>query len=197
MSRFYLGDHSDSLPEAVELAQPVTGYVGPIAITLDPARIGRRYLLRADLAILQMIKEQLGKRPIYFAGSTGDYADRMGLGPYLVTEGLVRRLEPRPVVAGNGVVPVRGLGFVNIARTRALAFDVYRGGETAARRRPRGWVDLASQNSLLPYALMYDTLAAGLQATEPALALRAARLRDAILANTSFTFDAAAAPRGS
>ena len=62
-------------------------------------------------------------------------------------------------------------------RTKALAFGVYRGGETAARRRPRGWVDLASQNSLLPYAVIYDTLASALATRDPQTAARAATLR--------------------
>src|SRR2546422_522776 len=84
MSRFYLGDAADTLPDYIPLAQPVTGYLGPIAVQLDPARLGRPYLLRSDLAVLQIIKDELGKRPIYFSTSTGNYADQLGLSPYLV-----------------------------------------------------------------------------------------------------------------
>src|SRR2546422_5046367 len=77
MSRFYLGDAADTLPDYIPLAQPVTGYLGPIAVQLDPARLGRPYLLRSDLAVLQIIKDELGKRPIYFSTSTGNYADQL------------------------------------------------------------------------------------------------------------------------
>jgi hypothetical protein len=65
-------------------------------------------------------------------------------------------------------------------------FGVYRGGETAARPRPRGWIDVASQNSLVGYAFAYDTIAAALGESDPARAARAVALRDAILANTTY-----------
>ena len=64
------------------------------------------------------------------------------------------------------------------------------GGETAARPRPRGWVDVPSQNSLFGYVFVYDTIAAALREREPALALRAGALRDAILANTTYALPA-------
>src|SRR2546427_3863046 len=186
MSRFYLGDAADTLPDYIPLAQPATGHLGPIAVSLDPGRLGRPYLMRSDLAVLQIIKDELGKRPIYFSTSTGDYADRLGLSPYLIGEGLVRRLAPRPVTASDGVQLLQGRGFVNVPRSAALLFGVYRGGETAARPRPRGWVDVQSQNSLLGYVFAYDTIAAALRESDPARAGRAVALRDAILANTTY-----------
>ena len=183
--RDYYRGETDTLPDYVMLEHPATGALGPVHVTVDPQRVGRPYLERADLLVLQIIKDQEGgtRRPIYFATSTGNYADKLGLTAYLLSEGLVRHLRPQPVTASASVVPVQGLGFVDIERTKALAFGVYRGGETAARRRPRGWVDLASQNSLLPYAVIYDTLASALATRDPQTAARAATLRDAILAN--------------
>jgi len=147
---------------------------------------GRPYLERAELAVLQIIKDQVGKRPIYFSASTGNYGDRLGLGAYLVSEGLVRRVLERPVVPSDSVRLLPNRGFVNVPRTSALAFGVYQGGEPAARPRPRGWVDVPSQNSLLGYVFVYDTIAAALAGRQPALAARAAQLRDAILANTTY-----------
>jgi len=190
MRRHYLPESRDTLPPYALLAQPARGYLGPIDVTLDPRALKRGYLERADLAVLQIIKDRLGERPIYFSASTGSYADQLGLSPYLVGEGLVRRVVPRPLVAGDSVRLVEGRGFVNIPRTRALAFDVYRGGETAARTRPRGWVDVPSQNSLFGYVFVYDTIAAALREREPALAARAVALRDAILANTTYALPA-------
>ncbi|PYO67998.1 MAG: hypothetical protein DMD69_08160 [Gemmatimonadetes bacterium] len=190
MSRYYLREPADTLPPYAPLAQPITGYLGPIEVTVDPRALGRPYLERSDLAVLQIIKDQLGKRPIYFSTSTGNYADQLGLSPYLLGEGLVRRVVPRTVTPSDTVRLVPGRGFVNIPRTRALAFDVYSGGETAARPRPRGWVDVPSQSNLFGYAFVYDTIAAVLREREPALALRAGELRDAILANTTYTLPA-------
>ena len=186
MDRYYLGAPADTLPEYLPLPQPVVGYLGPIAVRLDPAALGRPYLLRSDLVVLQIIKDQLGKRPIYFAGSTGNYAEQLGLTPYLVGEGLVRRLEPRAVVATDGVRRLDQRGFVNVPRSVALGFGVYRGGEAAGRPRPRGWIDEPSQNSLAAYIFAYDTIAAALRERDSSLAARAIALRDAILANTTY-----------
>src|SRR3989449_10984535 len=139
MSRYYLGSPADTLPDYIPLAQPVTGYLGPIAVQLDPRTLGRPYLMRSDLAVLQIIKDELGKRPIYFSTSTGNYADQLGLSPYLVGEGLVRRLVPRPVAVGGGVWRVEGRGFVDVPRAAARLFGVGRGGGAAPPPRPRGW----------------------------------------------------------
>src|SRR5205807_4039611 len=130
MRRYYLPESRDTLPLYALLEQPARGYLGPIDVTLDPRALRRGYLERTDLAVMQNIKDRLGERPIYFSASTGSYADQLGLSPYLVGEGLVRRVVPRPVTPGDSVRLVEGRGFVNIPRTRALAFDVYRGGET-------------------------------------------------------------------
>src|SRR5213596_4035425 len=190
MDRYYLEDPADSLPAYVALSQPVTVRLGPIDVGLDPRTLGRPYLMRSDLAVLEIVKDQLGKRPVYFSTSTGNYPDQLGLSPYLVGEGLVRRVVARPVAPSDTVRLVEGRGFVNVPRSKALAFDVYSGGETAARPRPRGWVDVPSQSNLFGYAFVYDTIAAVLREREPALALRAGELRDAILANTTYTLPA-------
>ncbi|MGH7519987.1 MAG: glycosyltransferase family 117 protein [Gemmatimonadales bacterium] len=186
MSRYYLKGPADTLPQYILLDRPATGAVGPIQMTLDPRALGRPYLGRSDLAVIQIIKDQLGRRPIYFSSSTGNIPDQLGLAPYLLSEGLVRRVMPAPVTANDSIRLVQGRGFVNVPRSRKLAFDVYRGGEAAARPRPRGWVDAPSQNSLFGYVLVYDTIATVLREGDPALATRATALRDAILANTSY-----------
>jgi len=186
MERYYLENPSDSLPAYVALPQPVTVRLGPIDVALDPRALGRPYLMRSDLAVLEIIKDRLGRRPIYFSTSTGRYAGQLGLSRYLVGEGLVRRVAPAPVVPSDSIRLVAGRGFLNVPRTRALASGVYQGGETAARPRPRGWVDVPSQNSLFGYVFLYDTIAAAVHDREPALAARAVELRDAILANTTY-----------
>lgn len=190
MTGYNLASPGDTLPEFLPLGQAATGYLGPITVRLDPRVLGRPYLLRSDLAVLEIIKDQVGRRPIYFSTSTGPYADQLGLSSYLVGEGLVRRVLPRPVAASDSVRLLEGRGFVNVARTQTLAFGVYRGAATAARPRPRGWVDEPSQNSLLQYAVLYDTIAGAVREQNPALAVQAIQLRDAILANTSYALPA-------
>ncbi|HET8713715.1 MAG TPA: DUF2723 domain-containing protein [Gemmatimonadales bacterium] len=186
MSRSYLKGPADTLPPYVIIDQPVTGTVGPIQVTLDPEVLRRPYLGRSDLALLQIIRDQAGKRPIYFSSSTADIPDRMGLSPYLVNEGLVRRLMPAPVKETGDIRLLPGRGFVDVAKLRRQAFEVYRGGQASARPRPRRWVDKPSQNSLFGYVLVYDTIAAALRERDPALATHAIALRDSILANTTY-----------
>jgi len=186
MSRYYLNGPADTLPPYILLDQAATGAIGPIQVTIDPRVLRRPYLGRSDLAVLQIIKDQLGRRPIYFSSSTANIPDQMGLTPYLVSEGLVRRVMPAPVVANDSVRLMEGRGYVNVPRLKRLAFEVYRGGQASARPRPRGWVDTPSQNSLFGYVLVYDTIAAALREREPALATRAIALRDSILANTTY-----------
>jgi hypothetical protein len=186
MSRYYLRGAADTLPPYILIDKPMTGALASVQVTVDPQALGRPYLGRSDLAVLQIIRDQVGKRPIYFSTSTANIPDQLGLSAYLVNEGLVRRVMPAPVAQSDSVRLIGGRGFVNVARLKRLAFDVYRGGQASAWRRPRGWVDTPSQNSLFGYVLVYDTIAAALREREPALATQAIALRDSILANTTY-----------
>ena len=181
---------SDTLPEYAIIDSPVTGRLGPIDVGLDPAQLPTPgALARVDLALLQLIKENLGRRPIYFSGTTANYPDQLGLGPYLVTEGMVRRLRPSPVVPSDTVRWSQVLGrYVDVPRTTRLGFDVYHRAE-AARPRPGGWVDQPSQNSLLPYILTYGTIAEITRDSNPARSSEALALARAMLANTTYQFD--------
>ncbi|MGE5760200.1 MAG: DUF2723 domain-containing protein [Gemmatimonadota bacterium] len=181
---------TDTLPEYTPLAQVLTGALGPITVSLDPARLPvPGYLSRVDLALLEIVKEQLGRRPIYFSGTVGNYAEQLGLGRYLVTEGMVRRLLPAPVTASATVRPSALQGrYVDVPRTTRLGFEVYH-ASAAARARPRGWVDRASQNSLLSYIVTYDTIAELLQVSDPARSAQALAIARATMANTTYQFD--------
>ena len=183
---------TDTLPEVESVPQPVSGQLGPLSITLDPRSLPTPgYLTRIDLAIYEMIKEDQGKRPIYFSTTTADYGDRLGLSPYLVTEGMVRHLMSTPVVANDSIKlsPVQGR-LTNIPLTVTLAFDVYHGA-SAARFRPRGWVDGASQNILVPYIITYDTVAEALAKSDPKRAQQAYATAVAVLRNTRYQFQLA------
>ncbi len=140
----------DSLPEAMQV--PAEG-----GISFDSLRIkfGQDVLLRQDLATIFLIRDNMGKRPIFFSWSDGGYPDQtLGLTPYLVSHGFVRELEPRPVTASDSVKLSPGLGYLNLPRTEKLLQDVYH-WKTASRDRPRGWVDQPSGSILQLYAVIY------------------------------------------
>lgn len=117
---------------------------------------GDEYLEKSDVAAALLIRDNLGKRPIYFSWSDGDYPDqKLGLSPYLVTQGLVRRLNPTPVVPNDSIVLSRGFGYLNVPRTTALLWSTYH-LDAAARQRPRGWVDPPSSPMLRLYRLLFS-----------------------------------------
>ncbi len=141
----------DSLPEAMQAPAQ-----GGLAFGGVQVRFGQDVLLLQDLATMFLIRDNMGKRPIYFSWSDGGYPDQtLGLSPYLVSHGMVRKLMPAPVVASDSVVNSPGLGWLNLPRTRALLFDTYH-WRTAARDRPRGWVDDPSGSILQLYAVVYS-----------------------------------------
>ena len=127
----------DSLPEAMQVPAQ-----GGIAFDSLQIRFGQDVLLRQDLAAIFLIRDNQGKRPVFFSWSDGGYPDQtLGLSSYLVSHGFVRKLMPTPVKpAPPTVVLSQGLGYVDVPRTKTLLWDVYH-WQTATRRRPFGWVD--------------------------------------------------------
>jgi hypothetical protein len=140
----------DSLPEAMQVPK-----TGGIAFDSLQIRFGQDVLLRQDLATIFLIRDNQGKRPIFFSWSDGGYPDQtLGLSPYLVSQGFVRKLMPKPVQPTETVQLSPGLGYVDVPRTRALLGDVYH-WQTATRRRPFGWVDAPSGSILQLYSVVY------------------------------------------
>jgi hypothetical protein len=76
------------------------------------------------------------------------------LSQYLVSQGLVRKLMPKPVVPNDSIVLSPSLGFLDLPRTEKLLWDVYH-WPAAARDRPRGWVDRPSGSILQLYVVVY------------------------------------------
>jgi hypothetical protein len=146
-----LSEHEvDSLPEAMRVPEK-----GGLQIDSVTIAFGQDYLLLQDLATIFLIKENLGKRAIYFSLSDGGYPDQtLGLSAYLVGQGMVRKLMPKAVVPNDSIVLSAGLGYVDLPRTEQLLWSVYH-WQAAARDRPRGWVDLPSSSILSLYAIVY------------------------------------------
>jgi hypothetical protein len=141
----------DSLPEAMQVPAK-----GGIAFDSLEIRFGQDVLLRQDLAAIFLIRDNQGKRPVFFSWSDGGYPDQtLGLSAYLVSHGFVRKLMPKTVKPTSTVVLSQGLGYVDVPRTKALLWDVYH-WQTATRRRPYGWVDPPSGSILQLYAVVYN-----------------------------------------
>jgi hypothetical protein len=159
----------DSLPEAMQV--PANG-----GITFDSLQIrfGQDVLLRQDLATIFLIRDNQGKRPVFFSWSDGGYPDQtLGLSPYLVSQGFVRKLMPAPVKPSGSVVMSQGLGYLDVPRNKALLWDVYH-WKTATRERPFGWVDAPSGSILQLYAVVYGGSARAIEARgDSVLAARA------------------------
>ncbi len=165
------------------LDQKRVAHLGAIDVTLDPQALGKPYVERADVIVLQVIKDQLGKRPIYFSRTVGLYADQFGLTGHLEGHGFARVLRQAELAPNDSIKPVQSYGYVNLPRTTRLLFDVYH-SDAAARQRPRGWVDKPSEGILSLYALTYYTMAAELQTSQSALAARAQQIAQAVFRNT-------------
>jgi len=145
----------DSLPEYMQVKKGAGLMVDSVQITF-----GGDYLMLQDLAVVALIRQNLGKRPIYFSWSDGGYPDQtLGLGRYLVTQGMVRKLMPSPVTTiSDSLVDNPVLGLMDYPRTEKLLWDVYH-WKAIARPRPRGWVDPPSSSILQLYAVLYRGLA--------------------------------------
>ena len=140
----------DSLPEAMRVSEN-----GGIAFDSLQIRFGQDVLLRQDLATIFLIRDNQGKRPIFFSWSDGGYPDQtLGLSQYLVSQGFVRKLMPTPVRPTEAVHLSPGLGYIDVPRTRTLLSNVYH-WQTATRQRPFGWVDAPSGSILQLYSVVY------------------------------------------
>ena len=177
----------DSLRQYYVLNDKTTIRVGTFDVTLDPQQLGRPYIERADVAVLRIMKDQIGKRPIYFSRTVGSYADQFGLTSRLEGQGFGRALREQELQASDSMKAVPSMGWVNVKRSQALLFDTYH-AESAARVRPRGWVDQPSEGILTTYGVMYYSLAQELQATQPTLAARAQVIAGAVFRNTTINF---------
>lgn len=183
----------DALPPGYQISQPSMVTMGKVN-AMVPAGV----IERTDIAALQLMKDNLGKRPIYLSRTTGNWGDRYGLTSHLLGHGLARKLMPDSIRASDSIALVPGLGYIHIPRTRTLLFDIYH-ADGVARDRPRGWVDVPSEGILSLYWVMYVAWTEMVKQREQeknprlrpdsamvALGRRADDLAARILRNTSF-----------
>ncbi len=131
----------DSIPEYVNVQTPQLFQGGGIRAVVDPRRLEYGVPLRGDLMVLQLLKDNLGVRPVYIARTSGSYVSALGLEPYAMVQGLATKIQPSAVVASPDVLAAEGTGHIDVLRTRAL-WDSYAG--PAAIESRGDWVDRPS-----------------------------------------------------
>ena len=144
---------ADAIPPGVILRQPEQFRHGDITATIPQG-----FLSRDQIIVLRMISDAFPERPIYFAG--GGYAQSLGLGPYLLTQGLVEKLEPQPVATTPETLSMAGGGHLDVARTAALWNTVYQGPRALIAQGD--WIDVASKASAINYEVTGALLAQAL-----------------------------------
>jgi hypothetical protein len=130
-------EEADRLPlyEPIQIAQ--TFRKGEIVATIEP-----QVLQRADILVLRMILDN-DTREIHFSRTAGGLPQQLGLQDYVVMQGHTRRLLPRRVQEGNGIVRVPGEGFVDVA-TSASLWREFKAPTSLAERTV--WHDIPSIN---------------------------------------------------
>jgi hypothetical protein len=129
-------DEADRIPLAEQLTDSAVFEAGNIRAVISP-----RIITKADVAVLRMIKDN-PDRPVYFSRTSGRYGEELGFGPWLLTQGLARKLLPNVPNPGRDTLLVPGEGFVDVPTSRDLWTKVYEGPEAMIRKN--GWPDKAS-----------------------------------------------------
>ncbi len=141
---------ADAVQPYYQLSQPQLFRQGTIEATLPP-----QTLFRSDFLVLQMIHDSYPQRPMYFAVSTANSLDNLGLNGYMLQQGLARKLTPQRLVPGRDTVALPGQNFMDLPRSKALWNDVFQGQKALLRRGD--WVDKASIS--IPYMYVSTGLA--------------------------------------
>lgn len=129
------------MPPYIELPQAQLFREGNILATIPAG-----FLSRDQLIVLNIIKDTFPERPLYFSRTAGNYGERLGLEPYLLTQGFARKLLPDTVSGTKDTVLIRGEGWLDVPRTLAL-WKTWEG--IGSLKRLHDWTDRASAN--IPY----------------------------------------------
>ena len=167
---------ADAVPAYYQLPQPMVFNSGPIHAKIDPRQLQDGVLYRADLFVLRMIQDAWPQRPIYFARSSGSYPRSLGLGDDMLTQGLASKLFVPPTTATRDTVPVAEDGWLDVARTRQLWTQVFKGQQSIIREGQ--WIDRPSAGMPALY------LFAGAELSEALRAVGQPTEANAVLATT-------------
>ncbi|HEV7992219.1 MAG TPA: DUF2723 domain-containing protein [Gemmatimonadaceae bacterium] len=186
-----------SVPEYLDVRQPVVFQQGAIRAVIDPRRLEFGVPLRSDLLVLQMLKDNIGVRPFYISRTTASYPETLGLDAYTLVQGLVAKVSTTPVVSSPDTVEVSGIGHVDVPRSMTLWRDVYRAPDAIIKRGD--WVDRPSAGIPALYTSTGILLGAVLEQQGKADAARRVRERGVDIAEAAhvlewFTGPAPSAP---
>jgi hypothetical protein len=157
-------DQADSIPAYIQLDRPMTFQGGPIKATIDPQRLSIPGVLqRADIFVLRMIADAYNERPIYLSRTSAGYGNELGIGSYLLTQGLATKLFIPPAAPNKDTLLVSGAGWVDVQRTKVLWDSVFTAQKSIARRND--WVDRPSVGIPYLYVATGLMLSEVLQAT--------------------------------
>jgi hypothetical protein len=153
-------EQADSVPLAIEIRQPQV-FTKPGTDIV--ARITPRTMTRADLFVLYMIRDAFPERSIYFSRTSGSYAHELGLGEYVITQGLARKLLPKAPTPSRDTLIIPGEGWFDLARTEALWKNTFLGHQAIIRKGD--WIDKPSVGIPYLYVTTGLLLASGLEIT--------------------------------
>ncbi|HUO52970.1 MAG TPA: DUF2723 domain-containing protein [Gemmatimonadaceae bacterium] len=152
---------ADAIPMGMDLPQAQTFTKDSITAVLRPGT-----LLRDQLITLRMIRDAFPQRPMYFTSS--GYGQSLGLGAYLVQEGIVTKLWPTVPPNNARFIAVQGFGAIDLTQSVALWDSVYTAPKTLLRIDR--WVDRASSDIPLRYVITAAVLSEALNSHgQPAL----------------------------
>ncbi len=139
---------ADSVPPYVQLDRPMTFQGGPIRATIDPQHLSIPGVLqRADIFVLHMIADSYGERPIYLSRTSAGYGNELGIGNYLLTQGLATKVFIPPAAPGKDTLMLAGAGWVDLKRTQTLWDSVFTATKSLSARKD--WIDRPSVG--IPY----------------------------------------------
>ena len=138
----------DAIPQYVEVHEPQLFQHGGIRAVVDPRRLEYGVPIRSDLIVLQLLKENLGIRPLYISRTTGGYVQALGLEPYALVQGLATKIQGAPVTSNVDTIPISGIGHVDLPRSLALWKDF---GAPKAIIARGDWVDRPSVSIATTY----------------------------------------------
>ena len=139
----------DSVPQYVDVRTPQIFQHGTLRAVVDPRRLEFGVPTRGDLLVLQLLKDNLGTRPVYISRTSGSYVQALGLSPYALTQGLTMKITSAPIAASRDTMPLPGGGYLDLTRSREL-WSGY--GAPRAIIARGDWVDRPSLSIPFAYA---------------------------------------------
>jgi hypothetical protein len=182
----------DAIPQFVDVREPQLFQHGGIRALVDPRRLEYGVPVRADLIVLQLLKDNLGERPLYLSRTTGGYLQALGLEPYGLVQGLATKIEGREVATSSDTVRIPGIGHVDVSRSLSL-WNGY--GAPKAMIARGDWVDRPSVSIPITYVSSALLLGEALERSGRASDAERVRRTGVDVAEATRTLDLFVAPQ--